>query len=111
LVAQGTVQVKQDERGQITIVINPVCDYKVRHKGKSYTVFVSDDNDVNYLMLPTEQSFEVNESMRGALVQSAVGQVKIAVELAATGKTPKVEATGQTYKITGVRVPAPPVSR
>jgi len=106
-VAQGTIQLKQDERGQITVVINPICDYRVHHHGKNYTVFVSDDE--KHLVLPAEQSFEVHGSMRETLLQSAVGQVKI--EIAVDDRKPRVKATSKKYQITGVRVPATPVSR
>lgn len=109
LVAQGTIQLKQDERGQTRVVINPICDYKVNHNGKNYTVFVSDDK--NYLMLPSEQPFAVHDLMREVLVQSAIAQVKIEIEIAVYDKDSKGKAASKEYKITGLRVPAMPVSR
>ena len=117
LVAQGAVQVKR-EAGKTTIFIDAISDYKVRHKGTNYTVFVSDrGNDaggppdaVRYLMLPAEQPFKVDDASMEALVQAAVHQLKIEIELPVTDEMPKVKVDGE-YTISGLRVPAPPVTK
>ena len=97
--AQGTVRVKQEGR-QITVMINPICDYKVHHKEKNYTVFVSDDGQT-HRMLPAETWFEVDESVRTLLVQAAFSQVKVEIAVEEVAGTPTL------YRVTGLQLPSP----
>lgn len=103
-IAQGTVLVKQDSKS-VEVWINPTCDYRVHHNGKDYTVFVSDDGN-SHLVL-TAELFEVDPSIGQTLVQCAIGQVKITLEIA-IAKDGKPE---KPHRITGLHVPAKPVSR
>lgn len=97
LVAQGTIQVKQDESGKTTVYIDPISDYRVTHKEKKYTVFVEDDGE-GWLILEADKPLEA-ESMTDVLVQAAIAKVKVEINI------------DKKYKITGLRVPAPPVEK
>jgi len=99
-VAQGTVQVTQAvKQGKLdtTIILNPTCDYKVRHKKTNYTVFVGEDKTC--LMLPADDFLTVvDAAMAETLMQSAVHHLKIEL------------LVDKDKRILSLRVPAPPVS-
>jgi len=46
-VAQGTVQAKQHQEGSVDVLVDPIADYKVKHKDKEYTVLVEAMDDPN----------------------------------------------------------------
>jgi hypothetical protein len=99
LVVHGTVQVWQ--QGKTTrIFITPTADYKVRHDGKDYMIFVEETmppktpsaSHIFCLKYP----FEVDPSLTVLLAQAAVGATKIQIEIDAKAKA----------KVVGLRIPA-----
>jgi molybdopterin synthase catalytic subunit len=101
--AQGTVQFNQ-AKGKTSILINPVSDYRVRHKTKdgavrTYTIFVRDD-DQTVASFPVEEIYEIDDSLSAVLREAAFRQTRIQVEIE--------ETTGEqahSWKIIGVLVP------
>jgi hypothetical protein len=106
LVVHGTVQVQQRAGKPSRIFITPTADYKVRHDGKDYLIFVEEKTppktpSKSYIFC-LNYSFEVDPSLTDTLRQAAVVATKIQIEI----EDIEIDATAPA-KVVGLRIPAP----
>ncbi len=87
-VVHGTVQVRQADKST-QVWINPIVDYKVKHDGKDYIVFVDEAKPSKETPPPIQifcidRIFNVDPSLTAMLNQAALSAMKIQIEIDTT---------------------------
>ncbi|HUJ20411.1 MAG TPA: hypothetical protein VLX58_02765 [Bryobacteraceae bacterium] len=105
-VAHGTVQVKQQKKGNLAVLINPIPEYRVKHKDKEYTVLVQalDATGVasQARIFPVDKPYEVDSlSLGDTLKQAAFSGIKVELEVEFKSKP-----EGEVVAVVAVLIPA-----
>jgi hypothetical protein len=106
-VTQGTVQIHQKAQDQATtIVINPVPDYRVKHRSEDFAVFMADDGKGSRVFSVSD-SYEIRDhDIARVLADAALREMKIEVELEIELETEIRTAPAKKAIVTAIKIPA-----